>query len=106
MKKSIIALLLCLSLLLTGCGWPSGKYVSVKPHQEQRQTGQSKVASAGNYLELVRVLEDMIHDGVESGAVNIAAIIYIQVFLTLMVTEKTHYCSNRLEVGSFTSLCH
>lgn len=72
MKDKIILMLLCLSLLLTGCGWPSGRYTSVKPHREQRQNTQSEVASAANYLGLIQVLEDMIEDGTEDGAINIA----------------------------------
>ena len=70
MKQKIICLLLVLSLLLTGCGISSGrKYVSVKPHKEQRQNTQSEAAVATNSLELIRILEEMIRKGTETGTI-------------------------------------
>lgn len=72
MKQKWILLMLAVSLLLTGCVWPTERYVSVNPHREQRQTGQSEVASAANYLGLLQVLEEMIESGTEEGAINIA----------------------------------
>ena len=72
MKQKLILFLLAVSLLLTGCSWPSERYVSVTPHREQRQNAQSEVASAANYLGLIQVLKDMIEGGTEEGAINIA----------------------------------
>lgn len=72
MKKSVTALILTLSLLLSGCSWLDGSYVSVTPHQEQRQTGHASVISAGNYLDLMAALEDMIASGTESAAIIVS----------------------------------
>lgn len=69
MRKQIVLTLLCVSLLLTGCGWSGKRYTSVAPHQEQRQNTQREAASASNSLELIRVLEDMIRDGAENGVI-------------------------------------
>ena len=46
MKGKGILLLLALSLLLTGCSWLDGSYVSVTPHREQQQTIQTGAVSA------------------------------------------------------------
>ncbi|MGM9548270.1 MAG: transglutaminase domain-containing protein [Faecousia sp.] len=72
MKQRIGALLLALSLLLTGCGWMDGRYSSVTPHQEQRQSPQSEVVVASDYLDLMDALEEMIRRGSESGVINVA----------------------------------
>lgn len=69
--KKWIAVLLALSLLLSGCAMPGEKYVSVKPHREQRQNAQSEAATAANSLDLIQVLEDMILDGTENGVIYI-----------------------------------
>lgn len=72
MKKSITALILVLGLLLSGCSWLEGSYVSVTPHQEQRQISHSAVISADNYLDLMAALEDMIASGTESAAIIVS----------------------------------
>lgn len=72
MKRNRILLLLVLSLLLTGCGWLDGSYVSITPHQEQRQLPQTAVISAKDYLELTDALTNMIAAGTESAAINVA----------------------------------
>ena len=69
--KRFFLLLLSLSLLLSGCGLSSKKYVSVTPHREQRQNTQSEAATAANRMELIHVLEDMIQAGTENGVIYI-----------------------------------
>ena len=71
MKQKVLFLLLTLSLLLTGCGWVNRSYVSVSPHREQRQTVQTDVIMAANYLELLDALEDMIASGTEVAAIKV-----------------------------------
>ena len=71
MRKNSILILLCLSLLLGGCGVRGGRYVSVTPHREQQQSNRTQASSAANSLELMRVLEEMIREGAESGLIYI-----------------------------------
>lgn len=71
MRKASSLILLCVSLLLSGCGWSGRRYISVTPHREQRQNAQSEAASAANSLDLIHVLEDMIQDGTENGVIYI-----------------------------------
>lgn len=72
MKRMILILMLMLSLLLTGCSLLDGSYVSVMPHKEQRQSAQTDVIAAANYLELLEALEDIIAGGTEVAAINVA----------------------------------
>lgn len=72
MKKRILPLLLATAMMLTGCGFWDGSYVSVTPHHEQRQTGQSPAISAGTYLDLMGALTQMIASGTESATIIVA----------------------------------
>jgi len=64
--------LLALCLMLSGCGWLSGSYVSVAPHQVQKQNVQTEAVSASNYSELVEALEELVDTGTEVAAINVA----------------------------------
>jgi len=68
MKLKRICFLLAVSLLLAGCAGGK-KYVSVKPHQEQRKSTQTEAAVAKDILDLMQILDDMIRNGTESGVI-------------------------------------
>ena len=72
MKHKWIGLVLALSLLLGGCGWLDGSYVSVTPHQEEAGSNPAEVVSASNYSELLAVLEGFVATGREKGVINVA----------------------------------
>lgn len=72
MKRTVIVLILAMSQLLSGCSWLDGNYVSVTLHREQRLTSQTEVSTASNYLELMEALEEMIAEGTEVAAINVA----------------------------------
>ncbi len=72
MKRSLFLLPLFLSLLLTGCSWMEGQQLSVTPHRQQRQTIQSDVVTASDYLELLKALEDVVSAGREVAAIHMA----------------------------------
>jgi len=71
MKQRSILLILSMSLLLGGCSWANRSYVSVEPHKEQRQTMQTDVIMASDYLELLGALEEMIASGTEVAAIKV-----------------------------------
>ena len=71
MKRMVLLLLTC-GLLLSGCGFMNGSYVSVKPHQEQRQSIQPSVIAASNYMDLMDALEDLIASGTENATILVA----------------------------------
>ena len=70
-KQRVILLVLTMSLFLGGCGWVNQSYVSVQPHKDKRQTMQSDVIMASNYMELLRALEEMIASGTEVAAIKV-----------------------------------
>lgn len=71
MKRRVTGILL-MCLLLTGCGFLDGSYVSVTPHQEQRQSGSLDTVSASNYLDLMEALKDMVASGTENATIHLA----------------------------------
>ena len=73
MKKQLLPLFLAVSLLLSGCSWPNGSYVSVTPHREPKQNVQATVISADDYLDLIDVLVELIASGTESAAIDVSS---------------------------------
>ena len=72
MKLRIALLAVVSCLLLSGCNWMDGSYLSIVPHQEQNVGNQSRDRAASNYLELRKVLEEMVDVGMESTVINVA----------------------------------
>lgn len=72
MKCRVLALLLAVSLLLGGCSWFRGRYVSVTPYQHQFGTAQTGAVSAWNYSQLRSALEALVSSGVESSVIDVA----------------------------------
>lgn len=72
MKKRILPAVLAVSLLLSGCGLFEGSYMSVTPHQEQRQTAHLAAVSAKDYLGLMDALTKMIAAGTETATINVS----------------------------------
>ena len=70
MKKRVIALAMLLSLMLSGCSWLDGSYVSVTPHREQAVGIRNENLTASNYDELLAVLESVIAKGTENCVIN------------------------------------
>lgn len=70
--KRKVCIILAVSLLLSGCSWTGGSYVSVSPHQEQRANTQTAMISASDSLDLVEALTEMIAEGRESAAINVS----------------------------------
>ncbi len=69
----LLALILALCILLSGCAsWMEGSYHSVKPHEEQNDQGESGDVAVSSYSGLYRALENMVHDGKETGLISVA----------------------------------
>jgi len=71
MKYQILFLMLLLSLTLGSCGWPDGSFVSVEPHQSQRQNVQLEAVSASNYEELYTALREIAASGTETATIQV-----------------------------------
>ena len=99
--KIRIALLAVLScLLLCGCSWMDGSYLSITPHQEQNVGNQSGIRSASNYLELRKVLEEMVDAGIENAVINVAD--YRQDLMKEGIANAVHYARERYPLGAWS----
>lgn len=72
MARKRIAVFLLLALLLGGCGWLDGSYIHVTPQEKSGGEDQGEALSAASYSELLRILEDMVAEGKESGVIYTA----------------------------------
>lgn len=70
--KRFLVLLLVMSLLLSGCGWMRGSYVSVTPHPQPASPNEDQQVTASNYLQLRTALESMVAAGVENRVISVA----------------------------------
>lgn len=70
MKRFLICIL-ALCLLLTGCGWMDGNYLSATPHRQPVNDTESSVVVVENYLQLRQALEDMISSGIENRVISV-----------------------------------
>ena len=68
-KKILLSLVLSLSLLLTGCGWMDGRYVSVTRHREPQQGTQQEAVMASNHMDLIKALVNFVEEGAQSGVI-------------------------------------
>ena len=71
MKRMTVALAVALCLLLAGCSWLDGSYVSVTPHRVQTSTDRNESLSASDYSQLQEVMEDLVSSGTETAVINI-----------------------------------
>ena len=71
MKKKTVALAAALCLLLSGCSWMNGSYVSVTPHRVQTSGDRTESLSASDYSQLQEVVEDLVSSGTETAVINI-----------------------------------
>lgn len=71
MKKRMGLLILAVSLLLSGCGFLDGSYVSVMPHREQRQSQQLDAVTVADYQELIEALKQVVSSGQESAVLYV-----------------------------------
>jgi len=99
MKRGILAAVLALSLLLSGCQLMNNNYVSITPHQEQKQNAQAAVISAQNYLELISALDTMIFGGTESAAINVSE--YPQGTVESDMDAAVRHAMEALPVGAY-----
>ena len=98
MKKCLI-LLAAICLLLSGCGWMDGNYLSVTPHRIQNTVSQSEEISASNYLQLRTVLEDMVKSGTETALINISG--YREDLVESGIANAVTFAAERFPLGAY-----
>lgn len=98
MKRHIL-IPLALCLLLCGCSWMDGSYVSVRDHQRQTSGVHSGNISAANYTELLNVLSDLLESGIESAVINVAE--YDQELVENGMQTAIHYLQEMHPLGAY-----
>ena len=71
--KKLTALALALCLMLTGCSWMDGDYLSVTPHRQSSTATAGQEIEAKDDQELRAALENMVSSGTESGVITVAS---------------------------------
>jgi len=99
MKRYRIFLICLAVLLLSGCGWMDGSYLSIKPHMGQNVGIQAKDRSASNYLQLRTALEEMVDSGVENAVINVAN--YREDLVEESVANAVLYAKQRYPMGAY-----
>ena len=70
--KRMLPLTLALCLLLGGCGWLNGSFVSVTPHEAPKQVSHTDTITAANYKEFLAALKQLVSTGTEVAAIHVA----------------------------------
>ncbi len=71
MKKRLVSMLMAICLLLSGCGYMDGSYVSVTPHREQRQVQQQDAVTVSDYKTLLEALKQIVASRQESAVLYV-----------------------------------
>lgn len=99
MKLRILWMLAALGILLCGCSWMDGYYVSVTSYQEHLSANQSGDASASDYLELRDALENLVDAGLEEAVINVAE--YKQEMVERGIKTAVHYIEELYPLGAY-----
>ena len=71
MKRMLLPLLLVQCLLLGGCGWLNGSFVSVTPHEAPKQVAHADTITAANYKDFLAALKQLVAAGTEVAAIHV-----------------------------------
>lgn len=71
MKRTLLPLFFALSLLLGGCGWLNGSFVSVTPHEAPKQVAHADTITAANYKDFLAALKQLVAAGTELAAIHV-----------------------------------
>jgi len=99
MNRRIVICVCVMCMLLTGCSWMDGSYLSVTPHQEQLSGGQSDALAASNYQQLRQTLEDLVVTGTENAVIGVAE--YQQDLIEKGMETAVQYIRDLLPLGAY-----
>lgn len=99
MKYRVICAALAAALMLSGCSWMGGSYVSVTPHHEQLTAVQSDSLTAADYSELRGILAELTEAGAESAVIYVPE--YDQDDVEQGMQSAVRYITQVLPVGAY-----
>ena len=86
-------------MMLGGCSWMDGNYVSVTPHHKQLTGNQTGTLSAANYSQLRKILSDLTEAGTENAVIYVGE--YDQTQVQQNMEDAVHYICNILPLGTY-----
>lgn len=99
MRSRVLALILALSMLLSGCSLFDGYYVSVTPYRQQSDYSQSEAISAQNYYQLRMALQQLVDSGTQSSVIHIAD--YDPQTAESNLKDVINYVKNLYPIGAY-----
>ena len=99
MKRTVISLAIAISVLLGGCSWSGGSYISVTPHLEQNSGTHSDSLSASDYSQLRSLLSELTETGTENAIINVSE--YDLEHLEEGMTNAVRYITTILPIGAY-----
>jgi len=99
MKRRFLNLLLCCAVMLGGCSWMDGSYVSVTPHQEQSAIDRTENLTVSDYGELLNTMEQIVAKGTESCVIN--AVNYDVSELEVNLRSITRHIQKMYPIGAY-----
>lgn len=99
MRGRLIALAVLCSLLLTGCNWLSGSYVHISPHRNRSQMEITDGIPVDNYLELLKVLRELVSGATESAVLDVTD--YPQADVANHMHLATVYTQGMFPIGAY-----
>jgi len=99
MNRRIVCLFIAVSMLLGGCSWSGGSYVSVTPHHEQNSGTHTDSLSAATYSELRALLSELTAAGTENAVINVPE--YDQSKLEQGMSDAVRYITTILPIGAY-----
>lgn len=99
MKKRLLAAALALSLMLTGCGWMDGSYVSVTPHLVTADPDSDDTTLISSYSQLRNALTDLVDTGSTHGLFSL--IDYPQDRVTADMGLAISYVTGNYPIGAY-----
>ena len=99
MKRTLLPLLIALGLLLGGCGWLNGSFVSVTPHEAPRQVAHVDTITAGTYQEFQAALKQLVAAGTEVAAIHVEE--YPQKALEAGVRQAVYHVMRNDPIGAY-----
>ena len=100
MKYKWFAMVLAVSLLLSGCSLYNQTYVHIEPHQKETGTIGIEAVSARDYSQLLSALDNMVTYGSEGGLIYISN--YNQATVEQNMRTAEEYIRNVHPVGSYS----
>ena len=99
MKRKCICIFLIFALLLSGCSWMDGSYVSVTPHREHLSEVQTDTLSAKDYAELRQLMIELTESGIQSAVIYVTN--YDQSQVEKGMESAIRYVCQLLPIGAY-----